>query len=154
MGPSLDYQIGKRNQRKPKTKKQPVMGPVWRLQDMRKKPKKTTPSEIPSMGHPRFPIVLFVICRYLPELMIHRIYVCVSFKHCQRHNRPEGWGVLNKVIAFKSFHKLVKIQLPNLDQTSVSKSWPNFSFKISTELWVDIFTSQVHINQVSTTLCE
>ena len=69
----------------------PLIGPVWRLSDRRKKPKKTMPSEIPSMGHPRFPMVVFVICRYLPELMIHRIYVCVSFKHCQqRHNGPKG----------------------------------------------------------------
>ena len=50
----------------------PLIGPVWRLSDRRKKPKKTMPSEIPSMGHPRFPIVVFVICRYLPELMIHK----------------------------------------------------------------------------------
>ena len=69
----------------------PLIGPVWRLSDRRKKPKKTMPSEIPSMGHPHFPLVVFVICPHLPELMIHRIYVCVSFKHCQqRHNGPKG----------------------------------------------------------------
>ena len=73
----------------------PLIGPVWRLSDRRKKPKKTMPSEIPSMGHPRFPIVVFVIRRYLLELMTHRIYVCVSFKHCQRHNGPKALSILS-----------------------------------------------------------
>ena len=46
-----------------------------------------------------------------------------------------GLRAFIKIAAFKSCHKLVKIQLQNLDQTSVSKSWLNFWLKMLINLW-------------------
>ena len=81
-------------------------------------------------------------------------------------------SALTTVTAFLSYNELIKIQLQNLDQNSASKSWPKFSFKISTKLpaqnitkiqvqnveqlrpptnidnWVAILISQNHISQV------
>ena len=48
--------------------------------------------------------------------------------------RMHGLSTLIKVTAFKSYHKLINIQLQNLNKTSASKSWPNSSFNISTKL--------------------
>ena len=48
--------------------------------------------------------------------------------------RMHGLSTLIKVTAFKSHHKLINIQLQNLNKTSASKSWPNSSFNISTKL--------------------
>ena len=74
-------------------------------------------------------------------------------KHCQRHNGPEGWvhiptyctnvdqtisefwlSINFQYSAKPSLRILTKVQLRNLNQTSASKYWPNFSFKISPEL--------------------
>ena len=69
-------------------------------------------------------------------------------QHCQRHNGPEGWVLLIKVssksqtninistkLNFKiltkpSFGILTKIKPHYLNQASVAKYWPSFSFKI------------------------
>ena len=48
--------------------------------------------------------------------------------------RTHGLSTLIKVTAFKSYHKLINIQLQNLDKALASKSWPNSSFNISTKL--------------------
>ena len=47
--------------------------------------------------------------------------------------QTQGLPAFTLRTAFKSCHKLVKIQLQNLDQTSAFKSWSNFSFKFLTK---------------------
>ena len=68
------------------------------------------------------------------------------FKHCQRHNGPEGY----QSNFFKSYHKFLqkawsnliiristKHQQQNTDQTSASKSRLNFNFKILTKPYAE-----------------
>ena len=50
------------------------------------------------------------------------------FKHCQRHNGPEGWVLLTKVTSLGH----ITSSYTNLDQTS-SESRPSTNFKISTK---------------------
>ena len=53
------------------------------------------------------------------------------YKHCQRHNGPEGWVVLNKLTSLGHITSSYT-NLQNLDQPPTSKSQPNIS--ISTKL--------------------
>ena len=53
----------------------------------------------------------------------------ISFKHCQRHNGPEGWVHLSKVTSWSS----IKSSYTNLAQISSSESWPRINLKISTK---------------------
>ena len=53
------------------------------------------------------------------------------YKHCQRHNGPEGWVHLAKVF-LRSYHK------------SKNKSWSHFIFRISTKLQLKIPTKHQH----------
>ena len=81
---------------------------------------------------------------------LSKITRLVSFsKHCQRHNRPEGWVLLIKVTSlgqitssyktldqtYLELHNHMKHQQQNNDQTSASKSCLNINFKILTKLW-------------------
>ena len=49
-------------------------------------------------------------------------------KHCQRHNGPEGWVLLNKVYT----QILIEFYLQNLDQASTSKSKPKINISTLT----------------------
>ena len=51
-----------------------------------------------------------------------------SWKHCQRHNGPEGWVLLTKLTSLGH----ITSSNTNLDQTS-SESRPCINFKISTK---------------------
>ena len=53
----------------------------------------------------------------------------VKYKHCQRHNGPEGWVHLSKVTSWSH----IKSSYTNLDQISSSEFWPRIKFKISTK---------------------
>ena len=63
----------------------------------------------------------------------HQLYI---WKHCQRHNGPEGWVHLSKVtywvISQVQPQILIKLHLQNLNQAITSKSQPNIT--ISTKL--------------------
>ena len=48
-------------------------------------------------------------------------------KHCQRHNGPKGWIVNTKI-------KVTALWLSQVHINSATKSRPNFTFKISTNL--------------------
>ena len=52
-----------------------------------------------------------------------------GLKHCQRHNGPEGW-----VLIESSKTNLDQISSQNLDQASTSKSQPNISLSIKLKL--------------------
>ena len=60
----------------------------------------------------------------------------VLFKHCQRHNGPEGWVHPTKVtwwvISQVQTQILIKFLLHNLDQALTSKSQPNISISSQT----------------------
>ena len=60
-----------------------------------------------------------------------------TFKHCQRHNGPEGCVLLTKVTSLRH----ISNSYTNLDQTS-SESRPSTNFKISTK--------HQHINKILT----
>ena len=98
------------------------------------------------------------------------------WKHCQRHNGPEGWVLLTKetssytnldqipkfkifrpnfnikILTKHSLHNLTKPQQQNTDQTSVSKLRLNLNFKILTKPSFRISTKikPRNLNQVST----
>ena len=52
----------------------------------------------------------------------------INFKHCQRHNGPEGWVLLTKVTYFSHIKR------------SNTKYWPSTNFKISTLANISIST--------------
>ena len=77
----------------------------------------------------------------ISALMASWVYI---YKHCQRHNGPEGGVLFTKVTSFRSYHKffysqiLIKFHLQILDYASTSKSQPNI--RISTKSKVKILT--------------
>ena len=56
-----------------------------------------------------------------------------KYKHCQRHNGPEGWVHLNEVTSLahitSSYPNLDQISSAIFDKESTSKSQPNISIK-------------------------
>ena len=54
-------------------------------------------------------------------LAYHRIKLSIQFK--EEGKNAQGLSALTIVTAFKSYHKLIKIQLQYLDQSSASKPW-------------------------------
>ena len=59
----------------------------------------------------------------------------LCFKHCQRHNGPEGWVVAPNQPLFVAQHiDQNSAQLQNLQHMSTSTYWPNSSFETSTKL--------------------
>ena len=62
---------------------------------------------------------------------------CYDYKHCQRHNGPEGWVLRTKVTSLscitrsKIFRISTKHQLQNLNQTSAFRQ--NLNLKILTK---------------------
>ena len=53
----------------------------------------------------------------------------VEWKHCQRHNGPEGWTLLTKVTALGHIESCCT----NIDQILSSESQPSINFEISTK---------------------
>ena len=59
-----------------------------------------------------------------------------KYKHCQRHNGPEGWVLLTKVTDFSHITR----SKTKLDQISSPECWPRTKFKISTSANMSIST--------------
>ena len=88
------------------------------------------------------------------------VVTSLFFKHCQRHNGPEGWVhitrsqfTVHKSWTYYNFRISIKHQLQNLNQTSASllnfnfKSWPNLASEYRPRCFVSskVFpTNQVH----------
>ena len=67
------------------------------------------------------------------------------WKHCQRHNGPEGWVLLTKVTSsYTNIDQIPKFKIStkhqHFDQTLTSKSWPNNHFITSPRLSSKILT--------------
>ena len=67
------------------------------------------------------------------------------YKHCQRHNGPEGWVMLNKVTSpYTNLNQIPKFKIStkhqHFDQILTSKSWPNNHFITSPNLSSKILT--------------
>ena len=119
-------------------------------------------SEI-TFTNPMYPLLYFItrweLFRVLEKLFVAAFAEApiLKFKHCQRHNGPEGWVHITesrssinfkistkhqhldykakvKILTKPSFRILTKIHLRNINQTPAAKHWPNFSFKILPEL--------------------
>ena len=60
-----------------------------------------------------------------------RCCICKTLPQAQRTHELRAF---TKITAFKSCHKLVKIQFQNFNQTSTLKSWPNFWLKMLAKL--------------------
>ena len=77
-------------------------------------------------------------------------------KHCQRHNGPEGWVHLAKVILQVQSQILIEIHLQNLDSASTrnlnqTSAYPlNLKFKILTQPSFRISTKIQHQNLYKT----
>ena len=82
--------------------------------------------------------ILLCCLRPFHHVRLWRCDCKIYIKHCQRQKGPQGCLLSPKELLLSyvtswskfSFRISIKLQLPNLDQTSGSKSWPNFNFKI------------------------
>ena len=74
-------------------------------------------------------IAATILCRNC-DFLLSWISGMFFKKHCQRHNRPEGWVHLAKVTSWSH----ITSSNINLDQISSSESRPSINFKISTNI--------------------
>ena len=96
---------------------------------------------VPLYTHLFFHQTLFFIYHWkvcFGEVKLSERAVCfgrLCFKHCQRHNGPEGWVVAPNQPLFVAQHiDQNSAQLQNLQHMSTSTYWPNSSFETSTKL--------------------